>query len=98
MRIVEKRIYEGERMPRGYGFSYYDYLRRQYVCYPIPFNILVNWKRKLWEKLAAPSPPELEKQLADAYHKGQIHGYKICKQRFLQEFEDWRKERENKRR
>jgi hypothetical protein len=93
MRLAERRIYEGELMPRGYGFSYYDYMRRQYVCYPIPFNVLVNWKRKLWEKLQAPSKPELEKRVADAYHRGRIEGYRLRQKQLEQSFEDWKKER-----
>ena len=39
---------EGEIIPMGYGIAWRDYLRDVYVCYPIPFNIIAGYTRRLW--------------------------------------------------
>ena len=34
--------------PRGYRFSYSDYMRAFDIFYPIPFNLVVRYWRKLY--------------------------------------------------
>ena len=47
--ISDKRINEGEQMPKWYGVAYRDFAMYQAVCYPIPLNIIVaTWNKVLW--------------------------------------------------
>ena len=93
LRIPRYRLEEGERIPWGYGLAYYDFAYAQAVCYPIPLNLIVNVCRKIYWKLAKPSFPKWESELAKAYQRGLVKGWKLRQERFGKDFEEWRKER-----
>ena len=46
--MLSKRISPGERTPRFYGFSYYDWSMSESICHPFPFNLLIGWLRPKW--------------------------------------------------
>ena len=87
MRVSKIYLSEGGLMPRCYGVAYLDYMRQEFVCYPIPFNLFVNWGRKLYYRIAGPSIPEIELKINDAYHKGVQRGWKL-RQKRLEELID----------
>ena len=95
MRKAMYEIQEGERLPRGYGVAYYDVARYQAICYPIPFNLLIKALREIYYRVASPSISEREKQVARAYQKGLLRGWKLHQERLEQELEKWIQERDS---
>src|SRR3990167_8688350 len=39
---------EGEKVPYGYGISWYEYAIRTAVCFPMPFHILFAYCRRFY--------------------------------------------------
>lgn len=95
MRVCKYYLEEGGRIPRGYGVAYIDIPKRQYVCYPIPFNYIINLLRKAYYALMGPSMPELERRIDQAYHEGKIKGWRLREKRFKEDMERLLKERED---
>ena len=48
MTLTHKQISEGEIIPRFYGVAYRDFVQDVIICYPFPFNIIVQYWRKWW--------------------------------------------------
>lgn len=76
MKFPKYYLEEGGILPRFYGVSYIDVKRQIIVCYPIPFNLLVNVCRKLYWKIKSPSFAEIEKRIAQAYADGRAKGFR----------------------
>ncbi len=49
-----KYIDEGYCIPRFYGIAYQEMWAARFVCYPIPFNKIVGWSRKLYRMIQSP--------------------------------------------
>jgi len=75
MRISEKHIREGEEIPRFYGVAFHDFVRHEYVCYPIPLNKIVAWIQWLRWKLKSPGLRLFE--MGKAHALGYTRGYDI---------------------
>lgn len=75
-------------MPKLYGFAWYDVMRRKAVCYPMPFNLLMNWLRKLYYAIGGPSTPEIEKRLAREYTRGVQAGVQCERKRWKKILDD----------
>ncbi len=71
MRIPHKQRVEGEKIPRGYGFTYYSLETRDTVCHPIPLNFLVAFWRRLHMYLIR----GLRDKVGEAYRLGDTKGY-----------------------
>lgn len=93
MRIPRRSLQEGGRIPRGYGVAYIDLMRMEAVCYPIPFNLVVNAARKLYHGLLSPSIEEREKEIYNAYQRGKCEGWRARQKRLDSDFEQFMKER-----
>jgi len=76
---MKKLVSEGESMPRGYGFSYWDWDTFRAVCHPIPFNILEAWRRKIVGWLMATYPLSLASKPPDGYTLGYYAGIRAGK-------------------
>lgn len=61
MIFTKRQVYEGERLPWGYGRAYYLPQTDAMVCYPVPFNLVVRWLRNLYYWLATPKIAYKEK-------------------------------------
>ena len=46
--MLSKRKNPGERTPKFYGISYYDWSMSKCVCHPFPFNLLIGFFRPKW--------------------------------------------------
>jgi hypothetical protein len=68
--MLQRVIMGGERVPRGYGIAYRDFLMDAVVCYPVPLNWLVRWGRDLARRLKVPTATKWEGMLVAAYQKG----------------------------
>ena len=68
------QVEDGARIPKGYGLAYHIVCERKAVFYPIPLNLLVNWQRKLKQRIIIPSPSRLERLQFQAYASGQMRG------------------------
>ena len=93
MRISRLSIAEGERIPRGYGIAYYDYVKNEAVCYLIPFNLLINFLRKIYWRIISPSFPKWEEELYKSYGRGYARGVKDTREHLLKTYDEWVKER-----
>jgi len=68
---IRRIIYEGERIPTGYGIAYFDFWKDGLVCYPIPLNILIRSLRILRLRIICIGyPSKWERSLLAAYHLG----------------------------
>lgn len=87
--MFKKIISDGQMYPTLYGVAYYDYLKRQAVCYPVPFNLVARltrevygWLRNPW---GFPSSEELRRHYHDGFQDGLKHGEMIGHARGYQE-------------
>lgn len=39
---------EGGKLPLGYGLAYYNFITREAITCPIPFNFVVGIARRIW--------------------------------------------------
>ena len=67
--ITGEMLSDGQKIPKGFGLSYYLIDRDAMICHPVPFNLLVRFFRKLWESLACKYKPTL-------FHKAYLLGRK----------------------
>ncbi len=44
---LQDEVQDGERYPKFYGYSYYDFDKCAKIAYPIPINFIVAWIREL---------------------------------------------------
>ena len=66
---LKKIIVHGERMPTGYGLTWYrGYTDNVAVCMPVPLNVLARLARDLWLYLAYPG--EIAVNPRAAYQQG----------------------------
>ncbi len=86
---------EGRRIPKGYGIAYWRLATAEAVLYPIPINLLVNFHRKIQEKIFAPSTPALNRQLHQAYLAGRRDGFRLFQERQISELDKFLVERRN---
>lgn len=70
MRIKMKDI-EGKKLSKFYGLAYVDLNRMEVVMYPIPFNIIIVFFRKICQKIVYPKDVVM-----DAYWRGFNDGVK----------------------
>lgn len=62
IKIVLRDLDLGKAIPLIYGRAYYDYARREVICYIIPLNIIVKFSRDLYFALAMPGSAGHEKE------------------------------------
>lgn len=74
--MIRRYIRQYERLPRFYGFAWYDFPSRREVCYPIPLNWLAWAIRAVYWKLAVTPTTEAEKVLHRAEVEGREKGHK----------------------
>ena len=55
MTLTHKQIHEGEIIPRFYGVAYRNFAQDTIICYPFPFNIIVQYWRKWWMAIRNPA-------------------------------------------
>ena len=79
MIFTKRQVYEGERLPWGYGRAYYLPQTDAMVCYPVPFNLVVRWLRNLYYWLATPRIPykELYEGLQKHYEESRMKYWKL---------------------
>ena len=82
MILTNRRLRDCDAIPWGYGFAYREPHLRAIVVYPIPFNFLVGWGRRVYhclmegpkdvraQKLAAFAQPREDK----AFKRGIVEG------------------------
>jgi hypothetical protein len=72
VRKLEKRlpIHGVDKIPIGYGVTFFDYVRDEYVLYPVPFNLVLRWFRILWLRLAKPELTRPERTYLIGYERG----------------------------
>lgn len=75
MRITQKRLRSGERLPRGYGLAYYEDLYMEAVCYPVPINWVVWTIRELWTRLRCTPQSAVDQARARGYAEGFDRGW-----------------------
>ena len=46
--LARRELEEGNKVPWGYGLSYWRYESLTAVCYPILLHLIVRWCRDLW--------------------------------------------------
>jgi hypothetical protein len=46
--MIVRRVNEGFVLPRFYGVAWFDCMRRQAVCLPMPLNFIVGVARSSW--------------------------------------------------
>jgi len=46
-------------LPRGWGVAYYRWDRDEAVCYPVPFNKLIGWGRRIYGWLRSTKPDRI---------------------------------------
>lgn len=76
---IAKRIAEGGRYPTGYGVAYFDFVSMGYVCFPVPFHVVVGVARRVWFAfltLGIQSDPFM-KAWAAGYGKASSENYKF---------------------
>jgi len=75
---MKKLVFEGEKIPKFYGRSYYDPIRNCWVCYLIPINVFVRmWMiLKFMLRRGIFRTTIYEKELNNAYRKGFEEGKK----------------------
>lgn len=50
MILTHKQIHIGEMLPRFYGIAWHHFSSDTATCYLWPFNIILAWIRKYWQK------------------------------------------------
>ena len=78
-------IEEGERIPKFYGISYYEFNRNVFVCYIFPINHIVKLLRNIWYEIRNAKLTELEKaqqyinnlKNEMAKMRAELHKYKV---------------------
>lgn len=75
MRLTMRQVKEGEMIPFGYGIAYYEYAWNSAVCYPIPFNFIARWVRRILFQLKNPGPDGLDKKYNEGYSAGHDKGF-----------------------
>ena len=73
MRMSEMSLVEGAKVPWFYGIAYRDYSSQFNIFYPIPFNLIVSYARKVWFSMRRPVQIEL---LRKAYESGRRRMHK----------------------
>lgn len=68
--MLMKKIRDGERIPKGYGVSYYNPLTRYATCYIIPVNLIVSFFKSIWHWIIVNHPTKLDELISDAYREG----------------------------
>lgn len=60
---MKKEIKEGERIPRGYGFCWFNWNRNTSTIAIIPFNFVFRWSRFVYFKLSKPALMKYEEKI-----------------------------------
>jgi hypothetical protein len=78
------RLAEGSRIPKGYGMAWMEPDIEQYVCLPVPVNILAAVARRVWHWLIHGLAPFIvDRKVADARREGFIAGVASQQARLL---------------
>ena len=64
------RISEGMVSPKYYGLTYYDYVRREAVCHPIPLNIIFGIGVNIWHRIRSGVSSWLANKCSESYSQG----------------------------
>ncbi len=100
MILTHKQIREGDLIPRFYGVAYQDFIHSTIVCYPYPFNIVVQYWRKRWMALRyyhKENPLEtqalatLNKQTNELKEQAHLKGFDEGKRKYGYDIHDLRK-------
>lgn len=73
---LARRVRPGEMAPRFYGLAYIDWMKDDYVCYPVPLNFLVSIGRRIWAR-AKHGIPGIDEERTAIYQRGWAHGYRV---------------------
>jgi len=65
--LSARKMAQGERLPFGYGFSYYSAYSDHIIAYPFPFHWVVRWARSFWAWAVRPPTPD---SISEAYYRG----------------------------
>jgi len=49
---VKRTVYQGEKIPAGYGVAFIDPAANRLECYPVPLHLLVRAARRAWYWIA----------------------------------------------
>ena len=66
-----RHIVEGDKIPKFYGVAYFDYIKREAICYPIPLNLLIWIGYLIRDKLTRPrGQTKVQRAYMEGYNKG----------------------------
>jgi hypothetical protein len=83
MNFLSKRLKENERLPKGYGVSYFLLAEGVAICHPIPLNWIVRGLMSFYWFLSFPKASKWEnelrewgsKQFQEGFLKGRSNAY-----------------------
>lgn len=64
------KIFEGEKIPIGYGYAWTNWDSMNYTVYLVPFNIVLRWLRNLWFRLGRRVDSREEKAFIEGRKQG----------------------------
>jgi hypothetical protein len=71
------KVGEGERIPKGYGLAYWDFVTLRGVFYPIPLNILIRFIVGVYHRLIdGLFPLTVEMWIIEAQRAAYYNGFK----------------------
>lgn len=86
-------VAQGCLVPHWYGIAYMDYVSLHVVCYPIPFNLLVNWGQKLYHGICFPNV--VSGDYARGFHDGMMANlHTVHQEGYEKGLKDGRKQKE----
>lgn len=77
MKVTDKWLYEGERIPFGWGVAWYEYETGRSVLLPWGINWLVGGVRAIYWRVANGFRVRDCKRDDSLYHKGKRDGWSI---------------------
>ena len=98
MFIAERRLREGQVIPWWLGVSYSDPTMRQIVCYPLPFNWVMQWWRsfRYWV-VAGPSSNAVDEAMSEGLRVGFQRGRESFIRRIEEQLDEDARRREEER-
>ncbi len=72
MKLKAIKVYEGEVIPKWYGFAWREYAEAAIVVYPIPFNFVARFIRYLYFSLSQAGAKNIDKNYMVGYERGKL--------------------------
>ncbi len=69
------KLEKGERLPFGFGYAWENWEEETREVYPVPFNLLFRWLRRIWFFLVRKPRGSYDKAFKKGYDKGYRDGY-----------------------